>query len=307
MKLTPYHAKYIAHELTRRCASDSIEKLTAVLSDAQVDLNPHQIKAALFAFRNPLSRDAILTDEVGLGKTRKGIHVLPSLDKFVPANLRKQWSQELADTFFLPSAILEARTFNDFIRAGMVFNGTNTDPKSKEIYQAWLKKHAGTDRVSGSPAADMRAALVDYFRDEAAIMDTATSRRPRPTADPATQPTHDGGRPAGLFRRPKHHCHRNRAGCDSRQQGHPARFGETGRPSPLGLPPLYRPTSGKYTSRWLPPHTTHTQPPPLMGTQPKGTRGRSLCRKLNEQTTRPSWRHPSRTLFEKRRSGCSGI
>ena len=52
----------------------------------------------------------------------------------------------------------------------MLFNGTNTDPKSKEIYQAWLKKHAGTDRVSGSPAADMRAALVDYFRDEAAIM-----------------------------------------------------------------------------------------------------------------------------------------
>jgi SNF2 family DNA or RNA helicase len=69
MKLTPYHAKYIAHELTRRCASDSIEKLTAILSDAQVDLNPHQIEAALFAFRNPLSRGAILADEVGLGKT----------------------------------------------------------------------------------------------------------------------------------------------------------------------------------------------------------------------------------------------
>ena len=65
MKLTPYHAKYIAHELTRRCASDSVEKLTAVLSDAQVDLNPHQIEAALFAFRNPLSRGAILADEVG--------------------------------------------------------------------------------------------------------------------------------------------------------------------------------------------------------------------------------------------------
>src|SRR6202171_3813987 len=68
-KMTDYHAKYIAHELTRRCASDSVEKLTAVLSDAQVDLNPHQIEAALFAFRNPLSRGAILADEVGLGKT----------------------------------------------------------------------------------------------------------------------------------------------------------------------------------------------------------------------------------------------
>ena len=43
-------------------------------------------------------------------------------------------------------------------------------PQSKEIYQAWLKQHAGTDRITGSPTADMRAALVEYFRDEATIM-----------------------------------------------------------------------------------------------------------------------------------------
>jgi hypothetical protein len=40
-----------------------------VLTDAQVDLNPHQIEAAPFSFRNPFSRGAILADEVGLGKT----------------------------------------------------------------------------------------------------------------------------------------------------------------------------------------------------------------------------------------------
>jgi superfamily II DNA or RNA helicase len=126
MKLTPYHAKYIAHELTRRCASDSIEKLTAVLSDAQVDLNPHQVEAALFAFRNPLSRGAILADEVGLGKTiEAGLLIDQSWAEgkrrvlvIVPANLRKQWGQELADKFFLPSVILENRTFNEYIQAG---------------------------------------------------------------------------------------------------------------------------------------------------------------------------------------------
>lgn len=124
--LTDFHAKYIAHELTRRCASDSVEKLTAVLSDAQVDLNPHQIEAALFAFRNPLSRGAILADEVGLGKTiEAGLLIAQKWAEqkrrtlvIVPANLRKQWSQELADKFFLPSAILESRTFNDCVRAG---------------------------------------------------------------------------------------------------------------------------------------------------------------------------------------------
>jgi hypothetical protein len=38
---TDFHAKYFAYELTKRCTSDSVEKLTAVLADAQVDLNPH--------------------------------------------------------------------------------------------------------------------------------------------------------------------------------------------------------------------------------------------------------------------------
>lgn len=67
--MTAYHAKQFAHELTKRCASDSVEKLATALSNAQVDLNPHQIEAALFAFRSPLSKGAILADEVGLGKT----------------------------------------------------------------------------------------------------------------------------------------------------------------------------------------------------------------------------------------------
>ena len=126
MQLTNYHAKYFAHDLTRRCASDSVEKLAAVLADAQVDLNPHQIEAALFAFRNPFSRGAILADEVGLGKTieagllisQKWAERKRRLLVIVPANLRKQWSQELADKFYLPSVILENRSFNDCIRSG---------------------------------------------------------------------------------------------------------------------------------------------------------------------------------------------
>lgn len=124
--LTDYHAKYYAHELTKRCSSDSVEKLASVLADAQVDLNPHQVEAALFAFRNPFSKGAILADEVGLGKTieaglllaQKWAEQKRRLLVIVPANLRKQWSQELADKFYLPSIILENRNFNDIIRTG---------------------------------------------------------------------------------------------------------------------------------------------------------------------------------------------
>ena len=41
----------LAHELTKRSSSASIESLMSALADAQVDLNPHQVEAALFAFR----------------------------------------------------------------------------------------------------------------------------------------------------------------------------------------------------------------------------------------------------------------
>ena len=126
MKLTDYHAKYFAHQLTRRVASDQVDKFAAALADARVDLNPHQIEAALFAFRSPLSKGAILADEVGLGKTIEAGIILAQkwaerkrkLLIILPANLRKQWSQELAEKFYLPSVILEQRTFNEAIKKG---------------------------------------------------------------------------------------------------------------------------------------------------------------------------------------------
>ena len=135
MQITNYHARYYAYELTKRFSSDNVEKLASVLADAQVDLNPHQVEAALFAFRSPFSKGAILADEVGLGKTIEAGLLLSQkwaehkrrLLVIVPANLRKQWSQELADKFYLPSIILENRTFNDFIRSG------NLNPLQQDV------------------------------------------------------------------------------------------------------------------------------------------------------------------------------
>ncbi|MDE0517946.1 MAG: hypothetical protein OXH36_00100, partial [Bdellovibrionales bacterium] len=69
MKITDYHAKYYAHELTKHRPSGDIEGLISTLMSAQVDLNPHQVDAALFAFKSPLSKGALLAEEVGIGKT----------------------------------------------------------------------------------------------------------------------------------------------------------------------------------------------------------------------------------------------
>jgi ERCC4-related helicase len=125
-KITPYHAKYFAYELTKRCSSNSLEKLSSTLSNAQVDLNPHQIEAALFAFKSPLSKGAILADEVGLGKTIEAGLVLSQkwaerkrkILLIVPSSLRKQWNAELQEKFFLPSLILESKSFNQSIKDG---------------------------------------------------------------------------------------------------------------------------------------------------------------------------------------------
>lgn len=125
-QLTDYHAKYLAYELTKKSSSNSIEKLIHVLSDAKVEPKPHQIEASLFAFKSPLSKGAILADEVGLGKTiEAGIVISQKWAEnkkrmliIVPATLRKQWYEELKEKFYLDSMILEAKLFNDEISKG---------------------------------------------------------------------------------------------------------------------------------------------------------------------------------------------
>lgn len=119
-KLTAYQQKFIAWQLDRRHSSSDDDKFTSVLAEAQVDLNPHQVDAAIFAFKSPLSKGAILADEVGLGKTIEAALVISQqwaerhrhILIITPATLRKQWSMELEEKFFLPSVILESKNFN---------------------------------------------------------------------------------------------------------------------------------------------------------------------------------------------------
>jgi|SRR5215472_12251141 len=59
MRLTAHHGKYFAHDLTRRAAT-GMDQLSMSLFNAAVDLNPHQIEAALFALESPLSKGVIL-------------------------------------------------------------------------------------------------------------------------------------------------------------------------------------------------------------------------------------------------------
>lgn len=124
---TQYQTQYFAWLLSRQIEGDSTDKLASTLVDAQVDLNPHQVDAALFAFRSPLSKGVILADEVGLGKTIEAGLVIAQrwaerkrhILIIVPANLRKQWHQELQDKFSLNGVVLEAKSFKQLRKEGL--------------------------------------------------------------------------------------------------------------------------------------------------------------------------------------------
>lgn len=133
--ITDYQAKFIAFDLVRRRPPDSSERLAVAVAGAQVDMNPHQVDAALFAFASPLSKGALLADEVGLGKTIEAGLVISQrwaenrrrILIIAPSNLRKQWHQELAEKFFIPGTILEAKSYNADIKAGELRPFDRTD------------------------------------------------------------------------------------------------------------------------------------------------------------------------------------
>jgi len=124
---TAHHAKYFAWELTRRRRGDDVDRISQSLFDASVDLNPHQIDAALFALGNPLTKGVVMADEVGLGKTIEAALVLCQywaerrrrLLVICPASLRKQWATELAEKFHLPTQILDAKTWKNLKKGGI--------------------------------------------------------------------------------------------------------------------------------------------------------------------------------------------
>lgn len=122
---TPHQSAFFAHRITLEGLGE--DALAQSLSTARVDMNPHQVDAALFALGSPLSRGVVLADEVGLGKTIEASLVIAQrwaerrrrILLIVPASLRKQWSQELADKFSLPSVIIESKSYNQAKKDGI--------------------------------------------------------------------------------------------------------------------------------------------------------------------------------------------
>ena len=124
-QFSTHQSKFFAHHLTSEGIHEE-DALAQSLSGAKVDLNPHQVDAATFALRSPLSKGVLLADEVGLGKTIEAALVISqrwwererNILLIVPASLRKQWATELHEKFSLPSFILDAKRVKDLEKAG---------------------------------------------------------------------------------------------------------------------------------------------------------------------------------------------
>lgn len=122
---SPQQATFFAHRITLEGTGQ--DALAQSLSTARVDMNPHQVDAALFALASPLTKGVLLADEVGLGKTIEASLVIAQrwaerrrrILLIVPASLRKQWSQELYDKFSLPSVIVERKSYADLRKKGI--------------------------------------------------------------------------------------------------------------------------------------------------------------------------------------------
>ena len=124
--MNTFQAKFLAEKLTLKKSGGSLSRLGNVLAKATIDLNPHQVYAALYAFNSPLSRGAILADEVGLGKTIEAGLIISQLWAegkhriliLTPASLRTQWQDELFTKFGLESEIWDGPSFQKTISDG---------------------------------------------------------------------------------------------------------------------------------------------------------------------------------------------
>lgn len=118
-RLTGQQAAYWAYEVSRKRSSDDRDRLDRPIHDACIDLNPHQVDAALFALESPFASGVLLADEVGLGKTVEAGLLLAQnwserkrrLLVVCPASLTRQWEAELQDKFHLPVSVVTSATY----------------------------------------------------------------------------------------------------------------------------------------------------------------------------------------------------
>lgn len=149
--------------LVQKKSGNEVSRLGHTLYSSKIKLTPHQIQAALYAFKSPLTKGVLLADEVGLGKTIEAGIVLAQLwferkRKIIvvtPASLMKQWQNELMDKFGLPSIIMDRKAFLSFQKRGYA------NPFSSQNQIIICSYQTCSNYKDSISAADLDFAIID--------------------------------------------------------------------------------------------------------------------------------------------------
>jgi len=132
LTLSPFHAMYIATELSRY---RNKERLIPAYASSDIEVYPYQVAAAMFALRSPYLKGVILCDEGSLGKTYEALLVITQLwyegkERIllvVPTPLLMQWVEIVESHFSIPYVVMDSNEVftqnqneNPFMQEGIV-------------------------------------------------------------------------------------------------------------------------------------------------------------------------------------------
>jgi len=142
--------------------------------ESTVDEEPPPSPEQIAALRSELAEIEALRDQaVSITENAKGTALISALEAAF-AKARDLGASQKAIIFTesrrTQNYLVELLAENGYADDLVLFNGSNNDDRAKEIYRAWMESNAGTDRVTGTRAADIRSALVDEFRNSGKIM-----------------------------------------------------------------------------------------------------------------------------------------
>jgi SNF2 family DNA or RNA helicase len=133
--------------------------------EVPVDLEKLQTEIAELTGLRDLARS--------IGGNAKGAKLISALPKILDEVVAKQGARKAV---IFTESVRTQRYLRDLLDANgfagqiVLMNGSNNDPESRIIYEEWRRRQADTDAISGSKTADMKAAIVEAFRDQKAIL-----------------------------------------------------------------------------------------------------------------------------------------
>ncbi|WP_199852507.1 SNF2-related protein [Rhizobium sp. H4] len=157
--------------------TDDIDTMEEIVEEAGADdeadddapqIDPMKLAAELVELRGFLD----LARSIGANaKGEKLIDQLPLVLDGIVAKRGARKAVIFTESVRTQTYLSDLLSVNGYAGQIVVLNGSNSDAASQELYKNWKTQHAGSDRVSGSKTADMKAALVDAFKsDEKTIL-----------------------------------------------------------------------------------------------------------------------------------------